>query len=99
MRERSRLSFYATLRYHSCYFLAEEGVTVYCHLEPDEDIKAVILCLREILRLKSYALRRYQGCHGRYLMYEGDIMVTLVKPCHGCHLVSDKDITVYASYA
>ena len=73
-----RLSFYATLRYHSCYFLPEEDVTVNCHLEPDEDIKAVILCLREILRLKSYALRRYQGCHGRYLISEGDIMVTCV---------------------
>ena len=50
---------------------------VNCHLVPDEEIKAVILCLGEILRLKSYALRRYHGCHGRYLMSEGDIMVTV----------------------
>ena len=88
------MSFYATLRYHSCYFLPEGDITVNCHLVPDEDIKVVISCLRKILRLK--ALRRFRGCHGRYiyLMSERDIIVTFVQSFHGCHLVSDNGFNV-----
>ena len=81
MREEDiRLSFYATLRYHSCYFLPEGDITVNCHLVPNEEIKAVILCLRKILKKKLKALRRFHDCHGRYmyLMSERDIIVTFV---------------------